>query len=164
MLTLDVPDELDGADHAALLAAVDEHLRAVYQLRARLETLATAATRADENAAAVLAALGVTPGRPWRQPSGAHDAYPIGSTVTMGGKLWRSILRANVWEPGVAGWVDEGPAEPAPAPEAQLWVAGEAVKAGDLRDYLGIVYRCNQPHTTQAGWIPPSTPALWSVV
>lgn len=164
MLTLDVPDELDGANHAALLAAVDEHLRDVYQLRARLETLATAATRADENAAAVLAALGVTSGRPWRQPLGAHDAYPMGSTVTWGGKLWRSILRANVWAPGVAGWVDEGPAEPAPAPTAQLWVAGEAVKVNDLREYLGLTYRAVQAHTTQAGWIPTTTPALWALV
>ena len=164
MLSLDVPDELDGADHAAPLVAVDEHLRAVYQLRARLETLATAATRADENAAAVLAALGVTPGRPWRQPLGAFDAYPIGSTVTMGGKLWRSILRANVWAPGVTGWTDEGPAEPAPAPEALAWTAGETVTAGDLRTYLGITYSCVTPHTTQAGWIPPLVPALWALV
>ena len=164
MLTLDVPDELDGANHAALLVAVDEHLRAVYQLRARLETLATAATRADENAAAVLAALGVTSGLPWRQPLGAHDAYPIGSTVTWGGKLWRSILRANVWAPGVTGWVDEGPAEPAPAPTAPLWDAGESVKVNDLREYLGRVYRCVQAHVTQAGWIPTITPALWALV
>lgn len=164
MLALDVPDELDGADHAGLLRAVDEHLRAVYLLRARLEVLANAEQRADETAAVVLEALGIVPGRPWRRPLGAFDAYPLDSTVTMGGKLWRSILRANVWAPGVAGWVDEGPAEPAPAPVAQLWVAGEAMKVGDLRDYLGIVYRCTQPHVTQAGWIPPNASALWSII
>ena len=164
MLTLDVPDELDGADHAALLAQVDEHLRAVYAVRARLELLATAQTRADEAAAAVLAALGVVDGRPWRPPFGGHDAYPLGATCVKDGRLWRSTLRANVWPPGVTGWTDEGPAEPAPAPEALAWTAGEAVAAGDLRTYLGITYSCVTPHTTQAGWIPPLVPALWAVV
>jgi hypothetical protein len=41
----------------------------------------------------------------WKQPTGAHDAYSVGSVVTHQGFTWRSTLASNVWEPGVAGWV-----------------------------------------------------------
>lgn len=53
---------------------------------------------------------------PWRQPQGAHDAYPLVSViggpvrVTHNGRLWRNAVEANVWAPGVAGWIEEGPA------------------------------------------------------
>ena len=40
----------------------------------------------------------------WRQPAGAHDAYPLGAKVSHSGKHWTSALAANVYEPGVAGW------------------------------------------------------------
>lgn len=35
----------------------------------------------------------------WVQPSGAHDAYPIGAKVTHNGKRWVSTADGNVWEP-----------------------------------------------------------------
>lgn len=40
----------------------------------------------------------------WKQPAGAHDAYPLGAKVTHNGKRWTSTAGANVWEPGVYGW------------------------------------------------------------
>lgn len=43
---------------------------------------------------------------PWVQPTGAHDAYPIGAIVSHNGTRWRSTILGNVWEPGVSGWVD----------------------------------------------------------
>lgn len=44
--------------------------------------------------------------QPWVQPQGVHDAYAIGAEVTHKGKTWRSTYAgANVWEPGVFGWV-----------------------------------------------------------
>lgn len=46
----------------------------------------------------------------WVQPAGAHDAYPLGARVTYNGRRWRSTTAANVWAPGVYGWVDEGAA------------------------------------------------------
>ena len=52
-------------------------------------------------------------GEAWVQPTGAHDAYPLGSTVTHNGKTWESLTPANVWVPGVSGWrevVASGPA------------------------------------------------------
>lgn len=44
------------------------------------------------------------------------------------------------------------------------WIANEEVWLGDDRKYGGIMYDCIQPHTTQAGWTPDVTPALWSVL
>ena len=40
------------------------------------------------------------------QPTGAHDAYPIGAKVTFNGKRYTSNIAANVWAPDVypAGW------------------------------------------------------------
>lgn len=42
---------------------------------------------------------------PWVQPTGAHDAYQLGAQVTYGGFTWQSTINANVWAPGVYGWV-----------------------------------------------------------
>ncbi|MGI5868688.1 MAG: carbohydrate-binding protein [Kiritimatiellia bacterium] len=42
----------------------------------------------------------------WRQPLGAHDAYPLGAKVQHNGKTWESIIAANVWQPGVYGWIE----------------------------------------------------------
>lgn len=42
----------------------------------------------------------------WVQPTGAHDAYPLGARVTHNGQDWENTgSAANVWEPGVFGWV-----------------------------------------------------------
>ena len=51
-----------------------------------------------------LSAEGVQEGAAWRQPTGAHDAYPIGFQVSHNGKDWISTVANNVWEPGVSGW------------------------------------------------------------
>lgn len=43
----------------------------------------------------------------WVQPTGAHDAYPLNAIVTHNGKTWKNTgSSANVWEPGVFGWVE----------------------------------------------------------
>jgi hypothetical protein len=41
----------------------------------------------------------------WVQPTGAHDAYAIGSRVTHKEQDWETTVDANVWEPGVYGWI-----------------------------------------------------------
>lgn len=46
--------------------------------------------------------------QPWVQPIGSHDAYALGALVTHGGDVWESTVDANVWEPGVFGWVQAG--------------------------------------------------------
>lgn len=39
----------------------------------------------------------------WVQPKGAQDAYAKGDKVKHIGKVWESLVDANVWEPGAAG-------------------------------------------------------------
>lgn len=46
----------------------------------------------------------------------------------------------------------------------QPWGADEAVKTGDRRKYGDKLYKCRQDHTTQAGWEPDATPAMWEVI
>lgn len=41
---------------------------------------------------------------------------------------------------------------------------GVGVVAGELQRVDGVLYRCLQPHTTQADWRPPDVPALWARV
>lgn len=42
----------------------------------------------------------------WVQPTGGHDAYPLNAVVTHNGQTWQNTgSSANVWEPGVFGWV-----------------------------------------------------------
>ena len=36
----------------------------------------------------------------WVQPTGAHDAWPLGAVVTYNGALYESVVDANVWVPG----------------------------------------------------------------
>ena len=44
--------------------------------------------------------------RIWTQPLGATDAYNKDDVVSHNGKLWKSTVDANVWEPGVYGWAE----------------------------------------------------------
>ena len=41
---------------------------------------------------------------PWRQPTGAHDAYNKGDQVTYDGATWTSTVANNVWRPSEYGW------------------------------------------------------------
>ncbi|AWI10327.1 carbohydrate-binding protein [Ereboglobus luteus] len=42
----------------------------------------------------------------WKQPTGAHDAYALGTKVAHNGKTWESTVDGNTWEPGLHGWKD----------------------------------------------------------
>lgn len=47
-----------------------------------------------------------------------------------------------------------------------VWRVGETVAQGDRRYYPGTerLYKAAQGHTTQEGWEPDKTPALWTVI
>ena len=47
-----------------------------------------------------------------------------------------------------------------------VWAEGETVAVGDRRYRPGQdkLYKVVQAHTTQEGWEPENTPALWSVI
>ena len=153
--------------------------------RGRRLTLATAPAQAEQIAdryldardgdepaetAEALADVGAWPA--WVQPTGAHDANTKGRIVSHNGALWRSLIAANVWEPGSTGagalWekVTAGAAGEAPAtPTAPAWDGGgHSYKVGDLVEYQGTVYRVLQAHSSQAGWTPTAAPSLWVAV
>lgn len=44
------------------------------------------------------------------------------------------------------------------------WEIGRLCKVGERLRYGGKLYRCEQEHTSQAGWEPPNVPALWTEV
>lgn len=44
------------------------------------------------------------------------------------------------------------------------WISGTAYTRGIRVRYNGTLYRCEQTHTSQAGWDPPTVPALWTEV
>lgn len=45
-----------------------------------------------------------------------------------------------------------------------MWAAGVAYAADDRIRYGEKLYRCVQGHTSQEGWEPDATPALWTEV
>lgn len=44
------------------------------------------------------------------------------------------------------------------------WKEGIDAEKDERYRYGDKLYKCNQPHKTQAGWTPDVTPALWVVV
>lgn len=44
------------------------------------------------------------------------------------------------------------------------WAVDTAYPVGIRVRYEDKLYRCEQTHTSQAGWEPPTTPALWTEV
>lgn len=59
-----------------------------------------------------------------------------------------------------SGTIDEATA----AEHAELflaWAVDVHYNVNDLRRYGDYLYRCIQAHTSQTGWNPAATPALW---
>lgn len=102
---------------------------------------------------------GITDGSPWRQPTGAHDAYPVGYKVLYDGKEWENLTPANVWVPGVSGW-REIVAEGYPA-----WVqptgAHDAYNIGDKVSFEGANYESLIDANV---WSPTGYPAGWTLL
>lgn len=122
---------------------------------------ANAEHQAAELNVAYLAASGVEPGQEWRQPTGAHDAYPERWEVVHDGKTWVSTTPANVWEPGVSGWrevVEEGTA---PAEWVRPTGAHDAYQTGDLVTFEGATYESTIDGNT---WSPTEYPQGWKKV
>lgn len=44
-----------------------------------------------------------------------------------------------------------------------LWKSDTSYAVGDRRRHGDKLYRCVQAHTSQAGWEPDATPALWAL-
>lgn len=110
-------DEATAAEHAELFLewAADVHYN-VNDLRRDGDYLyrcIQAHTSQTGWNPAATPALWVRAGNPddeypqWRQPIAACDACAKGAKVSHKGKRWVSEVAANVWEPGVYGWVEQ---------------------------------------------------------
>lgn len=51
-----------------------------------------------------------------------------------------------------------------PALEGRVWKPGVNAQVGDVYTFGAFLWRCIQAHTTQSGWPPDCTPALWRKV
>lgn len=122
----------------------------------------------------------------WTQPLCAVDAYNLGDIVSYNGKLYKSIINANVWAPDAypAGWEeytestsggdsgetgggDSGTTEPeTPPTEAipdfvQPTGAHDAYKKGDKVKFEGKIYESLIDANTYS---PSAYPAGWKEV
>lgn len=110
----------------------------------------------------------------WVRPTGAHDSYPVGAVVTHAGRVWENVHPGiNGWEPGAVGvderiWREITKTDTPAAPPADTaggvvieWGPGLPLQPGDRIAYQGAAYEVVQAHTTQAGWEPPTVPALF---
>lgn len=117
----------------------------------------------------------------WTQPLCAVDAYNLGDIVSYNGKLYKSIINANVWAPDVypAGWQEYtestgggdsgetgggGTTEPETPPTetipdfVQPTGAHDAYKKGDKVKFEGKIYEslidanAYSPSAYPAGW------------
>ena len=150
------------------------------QLYQVLQDHTSAAQWTPDSANSLYKKVGVTPsGYPlWVQPLGATDAYNIGDIVSYNGKLYKSIIDANVWAPDVypAGWEeytestgggDSGTTEPETPPAetipdfVQPTGAHDAYKKGDKVKFEGKIYESLIDANTYS---PSAYPAGWKEV
>lgn len=139
---------LTDADLDVLVGQLQREQQRRWEVRNALESI-------DRVTTAVLEAEGVAPGDEWSQPTGAHNAYPKGWTVSHGGRLWESLTPGNAHEPGFSGWreISTGPA---------AWVqptgAHDAYTAGDVVTHAGVTWRSTATANVWApgvyGWVP----------
>ena len=139
-----------AAENAAADAAAHAQADAA-AARVRYET-----HEAILDATAALMTDAHTDGQPWVQPTAAQDSYPLGITVTHGGKTWANLTRVNVWQPGVSGW-RELVAQGYPA-WAQPAGAQDSYKKGDRVSFDGSDYESLIDGNV---WSPTGYPAGW---
>lgn len=151
-LTIDLDNDSDDELNAAAAACREEV--------SRRETVRRAEETVNYVNQQVLATEGLATGDAWRQPLGGHDAYPHDWIVEHNGKLWRSLVSANVWEPGASGWREES-ASGAPPEWVQPTGGHDAYKIGDLVTFFGKVYRSLIDGNA---WSPLVHPPGWEVV
>lgn len=171
--SIEVPADLAGLsveDAAGLLAVLDGHLGALGEIRDRLRVLVDAPSRVVAEQAAFLDArdgaepapgAGIVAWPEYRQPTGAHDAYPGGRVVRWLDRLYRSS-RDGVAHSPYAG------AEPEPPPVASRgeWDPTATYAIGDTVTRDGVMYRCRVPHGAeyQGTWAPGAAWAVWELV
>ena len=176
-LEIDLPDDWTAiADPSALRTQIDAAMVTLGQARLRLTTLIETQAQVAEISSAYLAArdgtvpkvevgADVSAWPAWVQPLGAGlGVYRAGDVRQHNGKLWRSTVDNNVWEPGVSQWADiTAELSPPPATPA-AWSSTAGYAAGALVTYGGHTYRAKTAIVArQYGAMTPDNPVLWAV-
>lgn len=136
-----------------------KYLKSIENEIQKRNTLRDAEAQMKDINVSVLKAKGVTPGDPWIQPTGAHDAYPKAWTSKYNDKLWESLVDNNVWEPGVSGWREKP--EEGEIPE---WVrptgAHDAYSKDNLVLFEDQIYKSLMDGNV---WSPYDYPDAWEL-
>lgn len=180
-LEIDLPDDWTAiADPSALRTQIDTAMVTLGQARLRLTTLIDIPAQVAEISSAYLNARdGIPPDTgqasdwpAYRQPTGAHDAYPAGRVIRWNdGRLCRAVRSGVAHSPAEypADWTDVTDeltgVDPPETPTAEPWSASASYAVGDLVSRGGVVYRCLIAHGAEyAGtWGPPAT-GVWELV
>ena len=137
---------------------LNELEQALAEERDRRYIMAKMPEQIEQMIASYQDANGLGQGEEWVQPTGAHDAYRQGATVTHNGKLWESLTPANVWEPGLSGWREKVEEGAGPAEWAQPTGAHDSYKKGDRVRFEGKNYESLMYGNV---WSPAAYPAGW---
>lgn len=173
--TTETPDYAGQTIDLSILndAALDELRRDVVIEQEKRYVLAHAEQQAQELNERYTQAIGRKDGDEWIAPTGAHDAYPPKSVVSVGGQFFRNDHSGvNPWKPGdvnaswtpiweVDGeWSDVPPVGDDGKPAA--WMSGVAYKVGNKVTHDGATWECVLAHTSHDGWKPSAeTHAVW---
>ena len=137
---------------------LDELEQALAEERDRRYIMANMPEQIEQMIGAYQDANSLGTGEVWVQPTGAHDAYRQGATVTHNGKEWESLTPANVWEPGVSGWRERTPEGGDPPEFVQPTGAHDSYKKGDRVRFEGKTYESLMDGNV---WSPAAYPAGW---
>ncbi|WP_218957616.1 carbohydrate-binding protein [Actinomyces faecalis] len=132
----------------------------------RRTTMATARATAEQAAADYAAAVIVPDTVPDVSDMDTTAVIGPGEHLTVRGVEW--VNASGAWlSPHTAGPADYPTGWRHAAPEdvatADPWAPSTKYEADALVTHSGQTYRCIQPHTSQTGWEPPDTPALWTL-
>lgn len=184
MSNTNIPEPEQGMDHGEMTP--EELLELERQRNAALEA-ELAPFRAFKARLALSLRANVTSGNITADQMIAHaDAFPpyaVGVRVEAGDilrladerlvKVVQGHTTQADWVPGdpstlalytIVETQGGQPVDPDNPPADLPWQAGVEYKAGDIRTEESQRYRCLQAHTSQAGWNPSATPALWEKI
>lgn len=148
--------DLDEASTEELMAAADL-VTGELDRRGRIEQ---AEAQIDEIVRGVLDALGRQPGDPYEEPTGYHNAYPKGWTVTHGGKTWEASRDGASGEPGVVLGDWREVVEPGEIPDWRQPQAGQEYPVGAVVRHEGRLWR--NDHVGPNGWRPGTPHSQWA--